>query len=66
MTHAAQLIEVMRGQRWWTTGDLEALRISQCPWRRLSESGHRWLKPGEYIARKVGPDGLLRMRVERR
>ena len=64
MTHAAQLVQALR-KGWHTTGDLEALRISQCPWKRLSEAGHKFLKPGEKIARKTGPDGLLRLRVVR-
>lgn len=64
MTHAAQLIQALRNG-WHTTGDLEALRISQCPWKRLSEAGHKYLQPGERIDRKTGDDGLLRLRVVR-
>jgi hypothetical protein len=64
MTHAAQLIKVLR-TGWKTWGDLEATRISACPWKRINESGQRYLKPGEKILRKVGADGLTRLRVVR-
>ena len=64
MTHAEQLIRALR-KGWHTTGDMEALRISACPWRRLSsdERPERFLRPGERIASKVGPDGLKRWKV---
>jgi len=64
VTHAEKLVQALR-KGWHTTGDMEALRISQCPWKRLSESGHRFLRNGERLACKVGADGLKRWRVER-
>lgn len=64
MTHAEQLIRVLR-TGWKTWGDLEATRVSAHPWKRLGESGHKYLKPGEQIVRKVGRDGLLRLKVVR-
>jgi hypothetical protein len=63
MTQAQQLIQIMRGRRWWTTGDLQATRISTCPWRRLAESGSQHLRKGERIETKIGLDGLKRFRV---
>jgi len=63
MTQAQQLINVMRGRRWWTTGDLQATRISQCPWKRLAESGAQYLRKGQRIETKIGRDGLKRWRV---
>jgi len=67
MTHAAQLIQAIRaaGRRGLTDGDLEVLRISACPWKRLSESGHRYLRKGEQLVRKVGGNGLKRWVVAR-
>lgn len=62
MSQAAQLIEAIR-RKPMTYLELEALRISTCPWRRLSESGHRHLKPGERIERKTGKDGLVRIGI---
>lgn len=62
MTQAEQLVQALRG-RAMTYGDLEVLRISTCPWKRLSESGHRYLKAGEQIVRKTGSDGLVRIAV---
>lgn len=64
MTQAEQLIRAIR-RKAMTYGDLEALRVSTCPWRRLSESGHLYLRPGEQIVRKVGRDGLVRIGVVR-
>ena len=64
MTQAAQLVAALR-KGWHTTGDLQALRISPCPWKRLAESGARYLKPGEVIERKTGPDKLIRLRVRK-
>lgn len=64
MTQAERLISAIRkapaGMTW---GDMEALRISTCPWARLKESGHRYLRDGERIEHKAGPDGLVRVRV---
>ena len=62
MTHAEQLIRALR-KGWHTTGDMEALRVSQCPWKRLAEAGHRFLRQGERIACKTGADGLKRWKV---
>lgn len=64
MTHTEQLLAALR-KRWLTWGDMEALRISACPWRRLSESAHRYLRDGERIERRTRKDGLLELRVVR-
>ena len=64
MTQGQQLIKHLRKQ-WMTYGDLEALRISTCPWKRISEAEKRHLREGERIARRIGKDGLLRLRVVR-
>ena len=67
MTHAQQLVQAIRsaGRRGMTDGDLEVLRISACPWKRLGESAHRHLKPGEQLVRKVGRNGLKRWALVR-
>ena len=67
MTHAQQLVMAIRqaGRRGMTDGDLEVLRISACPWKRLGESGHRYLKRGEQLVRKLGKNGLKRWAVVR-
>jgi hypothetical protein len=64
MTHAEQLIRAIR-RKAMTYGDLEALRISTCPWKRLEEAGHRFLRDGEQITRKVGRDGLVRIGIDK-
>lgn len=64
MTQAEQLIKHIR-RRPMTYLELEALKVSTCPWKRLSESGHRHLRPGEQIVRKVGKDGLVRIGLSR-
>lgn len=65
MTHAQQLVQAIRsaGRRGMTDGDLEVLRISACPWKRLGESAHRHLRQGEQLVRKLGRDGLKRWAV---
>lgn len=65
MTHAQQLVQAIRsaGRRGMTDGDLEVLRISACPWKRLGESGRRYLRQGESLVRKLGRDGLKRWAV---
>jgi hypothetical protein len=67
MTQAAELTDALR-RRWYTWGDLTALRISNSPWARLiSEAGlQRNLRDGEYLTRRLRPDGLMEMRVQRR
>ena len=62
MTQAEILVRAIR-RKAMTYGDLEALRVSTCPWKRLQEAGHRFLKDGEQIVRKVGSDGLVRIGV---
>lgn len=63
MTQAEQLIRELR-KGWRTWGDLEALRISNCPWRRLSadEKPERFLRKGERIV-KQERSGILHLRV---
>jgi len=67
MSHAEQLICAIRRSRTGLTyGDLEALRVSSCPWKRLAESAHRYLKPHEALQRKPRQfDGLVVFRVVR-
>lgn len=67
MTQAAQLIAALRATRGrgMTYLELEMLKVSSCPWRRISEAGHRWLRAGEKIVRKTGRDGLVRIAVSR-
>jgi len=67
MTQAAQLIQAIRraGKRGMTYGDLEALRISTCPWKRLEESGHKHLRWNEVLGRKTDRDGLVRFYIHR-
>ena len=62
MTQAEILVRAIR-RKAMTYGDLEAMRVSTCPWKRLSESGHLHLKPGERIVRKTGKDGLVRIGI---
>lgn len=65
-TQAARLVDaIRRARRGLTWGEIEALRISTCPWVRLKESGHRFLRAGERIERKAGRDGLVRVCVVR-
>lgn len=65
MTQSAQLIQAIRraGKRGMTYGELEALRISTCPWKRLQESGRKWLRQGEQLLQGKGRDGLVRFTV---
>lgn len=67
MTQAAQLIQAIRksGKRGMTTLELEKLGISQCPWKRLTESGSRYLREGEMLERVEGKDGLRRYMIQR-
>lgn len=64
MTQAEILVKHIR-RRAMTYGEWEALRVSTCPWKRLSEAGHRFLRAGERIVRKTGRDGLVRIAVVR-
>ncbi|WP_457325607.1 hypothetical protein [Roseateles sp. P5_E11] len=67
MTQAHRIVNAIRSARakGLTWGEIEALRISTCPWVRLAESGHRFLRAGERITRKTGRDGLVRIVVAR-
>lgn len=65
MTQCAKLIHAIRrsGAKGMTYGDLEAMRVSTCPWKRLSEAGHLHLKEGERLSRFIGKDKLIRFRI---
>ncbi len=67
MTQAQQLIAAIRLRGWkgMTMLELEQLKISSCPWRRLSsdERPERFLRKGERLERKTGCDGLIRFVV---
>lgn len=67
MTQAAQLIAAIRRTRGrgLTYLELELLRVSTSPWKRISEAGHRYLRAGEILKRKTGRDGLVRFVVAR-
>lgn len=67
MTQAERIIAAIRaaGRRGLTWGDIEALRISTCPWVRVAESGHRFLKRGEKLERRQGDNGLVRLVIAR-
>lgn len=62
MTQAERIVAAIR-RKPMTWGEIEALRVSTCPWVRLKESGHRFLNAGETIVRKVGDDGLVRVSI---
>lgn len=65
MTQAETLIRAIRAARGkgLTYLELEMVRASSSPWKRLSESGHRYLRTGEHLIRKVGRDGLKRFAI---
>jgi len=66
MTQAQRLISAIRRRRsGMTYGELEALKVSTCPWRRISESGSQYLREGERLDRKTGNDGLVRFVIVR-
>jgi hypothetical protein len=62
MTQAHRLIVAIRdaGKRGMTWGELEKTGISTCPWVRLKESGHRFLRAGERLISREGRDGYVR------
>lgn len=63
-TQANEIIcELRHGWRTW--GELLRTCRSTAPWKRLAESGHRYMRPGEKLKKEQGPDGLLRLRVVR-
>jgi len=66
VTQAEQLIRAIRSKRSGMTYlELEMLKVSSCPWRRISEAGHRFLRAGERITRRTGRDGLKRIAIVR-
>lgn len=62
-TQAEVLFQHLR-KRWMTTRDMLDLRISNSPWKRLSEGQHH-LRPGERIVKKPNAKGLVCYRVVR-
>jgi len=68
MTQAKKLIQAIRkrGGKGLTYGELEALKVSTCPWRRITESGASHLMEGEVLQRLTGDDGLVRFVIVKR
>lgn len=62
MTQAERLVKELR-KGWHTWWGLQCL-VGQSPQKRLAESGRRFLKPGEFIDRKI-MNGLVHLRVRR-
>jgi hypothetical protein len=62
MTQGQKLLQACR-RKAMTYGDLLALGVSTCPWRRLEEA-KRYLKPGEMLV-KGERKGLVTYRVVR-
>lgn len=62
MTQAQRIIQAIRaaGSKGLTWGEIQVMRLSTCPWVRVAESGHTFLRKGERLASKPGKDGLLR------
>lgn len=60
-TQAERLFVHLR-RKAMTYGDMEALRISSCPWKRL-EDGQRHLKEGEQLVKGANKDGLVTFKV---
>lgn len=67
MTQAEILVRAIRASRGkgLTYGELNDIHASSCGWKRLAESGHRYLKAGEQLIRRVGQDGLKRFVIAR-
>ena len=64
MTQAERIIvELRRGWRTWC--GLQCFLWVGSPHKRLAEAGHKYLKPGERIERKV-ENGLIHLRVTRK
>lgn len=60
-TQAEQLFVHLR-RKAMTYGDMEALRISTCPWKRVAESKHL-LKDGEQLVKGFNKQGLVTFKV---
>jgi len=60
MTQGRRLIEALK-RRPFTYLEMNMLGVSQCAWKRVSES----LYPNEFIIKTKGADGLIRWRVRR-
>lgn len=69
MPQAKAIIDAIReaGKAGLTWGDIQARRISTCPWVRLMPESRpeRFLRKGERIAVRIGSDGLMRRYITR-
>ena len=69
MTQAQRIIQAIRaaGSKGLTWGEIQVMRLSTCPWARLTpaERPERFLRKGERLASKPGKDGLLRHFIAR-
>ncbi len=70
MTQAAQLVKYLRQMRsvvgrWPTYRNLLASGISNCPWKRLAESGHKYLRKGEKLERGKDAQGRVVFKIVR-
>lgn len=63
-SQSARLIDYLRGG-WRTTGDMLMTGISVCPWKRVSEGAHLYLRKGEHLRKIRYRDGSMLYRVTR-
>ena len=63
-SQSARLIDYLRGG-WRTTGDMLRTGISVCPWKRISEGAHLYLRKGEHLRKIRYRDGSMLYRVTR-
>lgn len=63
-SQSARLIKYLRGG-WRTTGDMLRTGISVCPWKRISEGAHLYLRKGEQLRKIRCFDGSMLYRVTR-
>lgn len=61
-SQSARLIDYLRGG-WCTTGDMQ--RISVCPWKRLAEGAHLYLRKTERLRKIRMADGSMLYKVVR-
>ena len=63
-SQSERLIQFLRGG-WRTTGDMLMTGISVCPWKRVSEGAHLYLRKGEHLRKIRYRDGSMLYRVTR-
>lgn len=60
-TQGQKLVSILK-RRWMTYGDMEDLKVSTCPWKRVKDA----IPEGHALSKRTNANGLIEWRIVRK